>query len=524
MLFKPAFGDKGKKIKKGDFMKKKQTLTTAYGRPVENDQASITTGKKVGYGLMNDTYLIEKLAHFTRERIPERVVHAKGAGAYGYFEVTDDISKYTRAKFLSGVGKKTELFARFSTVGGEKGSADSERDPRGFAVKLYTEEGNYDIVGNNTPVFFIRDAIKFPDFVHTQKRMPQTGLKDPTMFWDFLSLTPESTHQVTVLFSDRGTPASYRHMDGFGANTWMFYNEQGEHFWFKWHFKTDQGIRTLTAGEAGRLAGDDPDHARRDLFEAIESGNPPSWTVSVQIMTPQQAKEYRFDPFDVTKVWFHGDFPLIRVGKMVLNRNPQNFFAEVEQAAFAPSTLIPGVYPSPDKLLQGRLFAYEDAHRYRLGKNHDLIPVNAAKGTVAYTNERDGAMVTDENFGSTAPYFPNSVNGIEEAKDIDDAPALALEEAKIARHNLSVKDIDYVQAGELYRRVMSDTDRARLISNIAGHLGGALLRIQYRQTALFYKADADYGTRVGKALSLDMAKVSKLAAMSDEDRAAATRQ
>lgn len=503
-------------------MKEKQKLTTAYGRPVENDQASITTGHKVGYGLLNDTYLVEKLAHFTRERIPERVVHAKGAGAYGYFEVTDDISKYTRAKFLSQVGKKTELFLRFSTVGGEKGSADSERDPRGFAIKLYTEEGNYDIVGNNTPVFFIRDAIKFPDFVHTQKRDPQTNLKDPTMFWDFLSLTPESVHQVTFLFSDRGTPADYRHMDGFGANTWMFYNESGEHFWFKWHFKTDQGIRNLTANEAVELKGSDPDHATRDLFNAIEKGDFPSWTAYVQIMTPEQAKEYRFDPFDVTKVWFHADFPLIRVGKMVLNKNPKNFYAEVEQAAFAPSTLIPGIYPSPDKLLQGRLFAYEDAHRYRLGKNHDLIPVNSPKAAPAYTNERDGYMVTDENYGSTANYYPNSVNDYAEAKHIPDVPALALEEAKIARYTLEVTEDDYFQAGELYRRVMNAADRDHLISNIAGHLSGALERIQYRQAAVFYKADKDYGTRVATALGLDISKVTALAALSDEERAAAT--
>ena len=503
-------------------MSEKNRLTTAYGRPVENDQTSLTTGKKVGYGLMNDTYLVEKLAHFERERIPERVVHAKGSGAYGYFEVTDDISKYTRAKFLSQVGKKTELFARFSTVGGEKASADTERDPRGFAVKLYTEEGNYDIVGNNLPVFFIRDAIKFPDFVHTQKRDPQTGLKDATMFWDFLSLTPESTHMVTMLFSDRGTPSSLRKMDGFSVNTWMFYNEKGEHYWFKWHFLTDQGIGTLTAPQATELAGKDPDCNRRDLFDAISRGEFPSWTVYVQIMTPEQAKTYRFNPFDVTKVWFHKDFPLIRVGKMVLNRNPENFFAEVEQAAFAPSTLVPGIYPSPDKLLQGRLFAYEDAHRYRLGKNHDLIPVNSPKGTTAYTNERDGAMMTGGNYGSTANYFPNSVNSRKEARDIPDVPALALEKATIARHDLEVTDDDYFQAGELYRRVLSDTDRDHLISNLAGHLGGALRRIQYRQTALFYKADADYGTRVADALKLDVKKVAELAALSDREREAAT--
>jgi catalase len=342
------------------------------------------------------------------------------------------------------------------------------------------------------------------------------------MFWDFLSLTPESTHQVSFLFTDRGTPADFRHMHGFGANTWMFYNEKGESYFFKWHFLTNQGIRTLTAAEATELAGKDPDHATRDLYQAIERGEYPSWTVYVQIMTPQQAREYRFDPFDVTKVWFHADFPLIEVGTMVLNRNPENFFAEVEQAAFAPSTLVPGIYPSPDKLLQGRLFAYEDAHRYRLGKNHDLIPVNSPKATKAYNNERDGSMMTGDNYGRTANYFPNSVNAYTEARDTADVPAIALEEAKIARYDRPATDNDFIQPGEFYRRVLSDTDKDHLISNIAGHLGGALQRIQYRQAALFYKADADYGTRVAEALDLDVQKVKDLAAKSDQERNAAT--
>lgn len=497
-------------------------LTTVNGAPVINDQNSITLGEKTGYVLMNDTNLVEKLSHFTRERIPERVVHAKGAGAFGYFEVTGDISKYTKAKFLSEVGKKTEAFVRFSTVGGEKGSADTERDPRGFALKLYTEDGNYDIVGNNTPVFFIRDAIKFPDFVHTQKRDPRTNLKDATMFWDFLSLTPESTHQVTHLFSDRGTPKDYRHMDGFGANTWMFYNDEGEYFWFKWHFKSDQGNETLTANEATKLAGIDGDHGTRDLYEAIERGDFPSWTAYVQIMTPEQANSYRFDPFDVTKVWFHADSPLIEVGKLVLNKNPENFFADVEQVAFSPSSFIPGVYPSPDTLLQGRLFAYKDAQRYRLGVNHEQIPVNAPKGTNAYTNQRDGFMTIQNNYGSTANYYPNSVNNYGEVKSEKDAPEIYLKEATIARHEQKNTDDDFYQAGELYRRVLSDTDKEHLISNIAGHLGNALKRIQYRQTALFYKADSEYGTRVADALGLDINKIIELANMSDGERAKAT--
>ncbi|MGD0006542.1 MAG: catalase, partial [Anaerolineaceae bacterium] len=329
--------------------RKTKTLTTNFGAPVPDDQNSLTAGNP-GPILMQDIHLMEKLAHFDRERIPERVVHAKGAGAHGYFELTQDVSSYTRAKFLSQVGKKTEVFVRFSTVGGERGSADAERDPRGFAVKFYTEEGNYDLVGNNTPVFFIRDPLKFPDFIHTQKRNPVTNLKDPDMFWDFISLTPESIHQVTILFSDRGTPATYRHMHGFSSHTFLWYNAKGESFWVKYHFKTEQGVKNLTRQEADRMKSSDPDHATRDLFEAIQRGDFPAWRVEVQIMTPEQADKYRFDPFDVTKVWPHGDAPLITIGRMVLDRNPENYFNEVEQSAFSPANFVPGIGPSPDKL------------------------------------------------------------------------------------------------------------------------------------------------------------------------------
>ncbi|MBE0711935.1 MAG: catalase, partial [Candidatus Aminicenantes bacterium] len=339
----------------------KKTLTTGFGTPVDNDLNSMTAGPK-GPVLVQDVHLIDKLSHFDRERIPERVVHAKGAGAHGYFEVSRDVTKYTRAKFLSKVGQKTEVVVRFSTVGGERGSADSERDPRGFAVKFYTEEGNYDMVGNNTPVFFIRDPLKFPDFIHTQKRNPASNLKDPDMFWDFLSLTPESLHQVTVLFSDRGTPRSYRNMNGYGSHTYMWYNAKGEYSWIKYHFKTLQGIQNFDGPEAERMRGIDPDVATRDLFQAIARGEHPAWRVEVQIMTPEQAKDYRFDPFDVTKVWPHADFPPIEIGRMVLDRNPENYFAEVEQAAFNPSNFVPGIGPSPDKMLQGRLFSYHDTH------------------------------------------------------------------------------------------------------------------------------------------------------------------
>ncbi len=502
-------------------MNEKKIMTDASGAPVGNDQSSITGGmKERGYTFMQDSHLMEKLAHFNRERIPERVVHAKGAGAHGYFEVTNDLSQYTCASLFSKVGKKTDVLLRFSTVGGERGSADTARDPRGFAVKLYTDEGNYDIVGNNTPIFFIRDAIKFPDFVHTQKRNPQNNLKDATMFWDFLSLTPESLHQVMILFSDRGTPRSYREMDGFSSHTFMWYNAKNEYVWVKYHFKSDLGFKTLTREEADKLAGENPDCCTDDLFNAIAAGNPPSWTVYVQIMTPEQAKEYRFNPFDVTKVWFHSDFPLIKLGKMVLDRNPENFFAEIEQAAFSPGNFVRGIGPSPDKLLQGRLMAYNDAHRHRLGPNFEQIPVNRPKVAVN-TYQRDGAMAVDGNGGSGPNYWPNSQGG-PEPQPAFAPPAMEIQ-AVIDRHAFPVEDVDFLQPGELYRRVMKDGDRKNLIGNIQAHLGNAEKRIQLRQTALFYKADADLGTKLAEALKLDVNEVKRLAAMTQDERVAATR-
>ena len=337
-------------------MTNKNNLTTSWGAPVGDNQNSMTAGSR-GPTLIQDVHLLEKLAHFNRERVPERVVHAKGAGAHGYFEVTNDLTKYTKAAFLSEVGKKTPLFVRFSTVAGELGSADTVRDPRGFAVKFYTEEGNYDLVGNNTPVFFIRDAIKFPDFIHTQKRDPKTHLKNPTAVWDFWSLSPESLHQVTILMSDRGIPATLRHMHGFGSHTFKWVNEQGEGVWVKYHFKTEQGVKNLSVDAAAKMAGENPDYHTEDLFNAIENGDFPSWKLCVQIMPLEDANTYRFDPFDVTKVWSQKDYPLIEVGRMVLNKNPENYFAEVEQATFSPGTLVPGIDVSPDKMLQGRLFA-----------------------------------------------------------------------------------------------------------------------------------------------------------------------
>jgi catalase len=469
---------------------------------------------------MQDIHLLEKLAHFDRERIPERVVHAKGAGAYGYFEVTHDVTKYTRAKFLSKVGKRTDLFVRFSTVGGEKGSADSERDPRGFAVKFYTEEGNYDFVGNNTPVFFIRDPLKFPDFIHTQKRHPAKNTKDANMFWDFLSLTPESVHQVTVLFSDRGTPKSYRNMNGYSGHTYMWYNDKGEYFWVKIHFITEQGIQNLTRKEAARLAGEDPDQATRDLYESIERGDHPAWKVYVQVMTPEQVEKYRFDSFDITKVWAHGDVPLQPFGRMVLNRNPENYFADVEQAAFSPGNFVPGIGPSPDKMLQGRLFSYHDTHRHRLGPNYHLLPVNAPKAAPETSYQRDGSMRVDANGGGGPNYYPNSFEGPEPNPQVG-APPIDVS-GMAARHSYTLTDDDFVQAGNLYRNVMTDQDRDHLIGNIVSHLGNAEKRIQLRQTAIFYKADEEYGTRVAEGLKLDVSQVKRLAAMSQEERVKAT--
>ena len=422
---------------------KRKNLTTASGQPVGDDQNTMTAGAP-GPALTQDVHLMEKLAHFNRERIPERVVHAKGAGAYGYFEVTHDVTKYTRAKFLSKIGKRTEVFVRFSTVGGEKGSADAERDPRGFAVKFYTEEGNYDMTGNNTPVFFIRDPLKFPDFIHTQKRDPATNTKNADMFWDFLSLTPESIHQVTILFSDRGTPKTYRHMNGYSSHTFKWYNAKGEYFWVQYHFKTEQGIQNLTREDAARLAGQDPDHATRDLLQSIERGEHPAWKVCVQIMTPEQARTYRFDPFDITKVWPHGDFPLIEIGRMVLDRNPKNYFADVEQAAFSPGNFVPGIGASPDKMLQARIHSYHDAHLYRLGPNYQLLPVNAPKAAPVNNYQRDGYMRFDANGEGGPNYYPNTFGGPEPDPQANEPPFEV--SGMAARHAYSHPNDDFVQA------------------------------------------------------------------------------
>ncbi|WP_420225963.1 catalase [Pigmentiphaga litoralis] len=474
-------------------------LTTATGAPVADNQNSRTAGAR-GPVLLEDFHLLEKLQHFNRERIPERVVHAKGSGAYGVFEVTKDISQYTCADVLSGIGKKTDVLFRFSTVGGEKGSADTDRDPRGFAMKFYTNEGNWDLVGNNTPVFFIRDGIKFPDFIHTQKRDPLTNLKSPTMKWDFWSLSPESLHQVTILFSDRGTPDGYRHMHGFGSHTFSLINAEGQRVWCKFHFLTLQGIKNLDPAEATRLAGTDPDYAQRDLFESIEAGNFPRWSVNIQVMTEAQAMSTPFDPFDLTKVWPHADFPLIEVGIVTLNRNPENYFAEIEQAAFSPSAVVRGIGFSPDKMLQARLFAYHDAHLYRVGTNYQALPANRSKVEVR-NYQRDGAMRFDGNSGRAPNYEPNShADAPKEDPTYRETP-LALD-GPADRYNHRVGNDDYTQAGDLYR-LMSPEQKAQLISNIVGDMMTVPRDIQIRQIAHFTKADPAYGAGVAQGLGID---------------------
>ncbi|MFB3302037.1 catalase [Pseudomonas sp. AMR01] len=481
-------------------MSMNKILTTASGAPVADNQNSRTAGPR-GPLLLDDFHLIEKLAHFNRENIPERRVHAKGSGAYGTFTVSRDITQFTRAKLFESVGKQTPIFLRFSTVGGSRGSADTDRDPRGFALKFYTEEGNWDIVGNNTPVFFIRDPMKFPDFIHTQKRLPQTNLKSGQAIWDFWSLSPEALHQITILFSDRGTPDGYRHMHGFGSHTYSLINAAGERHWVKWHYKTKQGIKNLTPAEAERLAGSDPDYAQRDLFGAIQRGDFPKWSVNIQIMTEAQADAHYENPFDVTKTWSQKEFPLIEVGELELNRNPQNFFAEVEQAAFGPSNMVPGVGLSPDRMLQGRVFAYADAHRYRIGTNHQQLPVNAPRSPVN-TNQRDGSMTFGPNGGATPNYEPNSYADTPKQAPQYAEPALALSGAATRYDHREDTDY-YSHAGELYR-LMDPVQKALLINNIAGAMAGVSSDVVQRQLQHFFKADAAYGQGIATALGVTL--------------------
>lgn len=473
-------------------------MTTASGIPVGDNQNSITAGNR-GPVLLQDYHLLEKLAHFNRERIPERVVHAKGTGAFGYFEVTnDEISKYTKADFLSEKGKRTDMFARFSTVAGEQGYPDTVRDPRGFALKFYTEDGNYDLVGNNTPVFFVRDAIKFPDFIHTQKRDPKSGLKDPNMVWDFWSLSPESLHQITYLHGDRGIPATYRHMNGYGSHTYKWVNDLGEAFWVKYHFISDQGVKALDVDLADKLAGENPDYHREDLYNAIEEGDNPSWTLYVQIIPFEDYNTYKWDLFDVTKTVSKEDYPRIEVGKMVLNRNPENFFADVEQAALTPGNLVPGIEASPDKMLQGRIFSYGDTQRYRLGANHQQIPVNRAVNKVN-NYQRDGYMRVDGNSGGAPNYEPNSLNGPAEDFTQKINPFEVSGEANSVAYD---SEDHYTQPGDLYR-LMNEDEKARLVKNFADHMRPVKSdEIKLRQIEHFYKADPDWGTRVAEDLGL----------------------
>ncbi|AZQ73291.1 MULTISPECIES: catalase [Streptomyces] len=448
--------------------------TNNVGIPVESDEHSLTIGD-TGPILLQDHYLIEKMAQFNRERVPERVVHAKGGGAYGTFEVTNDVSQFTKADLFQP-GRRTEMLARFSTVAGEQGSPDTWRDPRGFALKFYTAHGNYDLVGNNTPVFFVRDPQKFQDFIRSQKRHPRTGLRNNDMQWDFWTLSPESAHMVTWLMGDRGIPKTWRHMNGYSSHTFMWVNGGGEKFWIKYHIKTDQGIDFLTQAEADELAGSDADKHRRDLYEAIEGGDAPSWTMYVQVMPFGDAADYRFNPFDLTKVWPHGDYPLIEVGRMTLDRNPEDFFVHIEQAAFEPSNLVPGIGPSPDKMLLGRLFSYPDTHRYRIGPNYAQLPPNRPHSAVN-SYAKDGAM-RYEPANTARPYAPNSYGGpaADTARFGEIAGWAASGEMVREAYRLHREDDDWGQAGTMVRKVLDDAARERLVSNVVGHLKAGVSR------------------------------------------------
>ena len=473
-------------------------LTTAAGCPVVDNQNVMTAGPR-GPQLLQDVWFLEKLAHFDREVIPERRMHAKGSGAYGTFTVTHDITRFTRAKLFSEIGKKTEMFVRFSTVAGERGAADAERDIRGFAMKFYTEEGNWDLAGNNTPVFFLRDPLKFPDLNHAVKRDPRTNLRSARNNWDFWTLLPEALHQVTVVMSDRGIPASYRHMHGFGSHTFSFINAQNERFWVKFHFKTQQGIKNWTDEEAAAAVAHDRETHQRDLYDAIERGDFPKWTMYVQIMPELEAEKVPYHPFDLTKVWPKADYPLIELGEFELNRNPANSFAEVEQAAFNPANVVPGISFSPDKMLQGRLFSYGDAQRYRLGVNHGQIPVNAPRCPV-HSYHRDGAMRMDGNYGSTLGYEPNGYGQWQEQPDFREPP---LKINGAADHwDFRQDDADYYSQPRALFRLMTPAQQQALFDNTARAMGDAPEEIKRRHIANCTQCDPAYGAGVAKALGL----------------------
>ncbi len=472
--------------------------TTDTGAPVASDEHSLTIGPD-GPIVLHDHYLIEQMAAFNRERIPERQPHAKGGGAFGHFEVTQDVSKYTRAALFQP-GTKTETLIRFSTVAGEQGSPDTWRDPRGFSLKFYTTEGNYDMVGNNTPVFFLRDPMKFQHFIRSQKRRADSGLRDHDMQWDFWSLSPESAHQVTWLMGDRGIPKTWRHMDGFSSHTYMWANADGAKFWVKYHFKTDQGNEFLTQAEADRIAGEDGDYHRRDLFNSIKNGDFPSWTLHMQIMPFEEAKTYRFNPFDLTKVWPHADYPLIEVGRLTLDRNPTDFHTQIEQAAFAPDSLVRGIGLSPDKMLLGRSFSYSDAHRARLGANFAQIPVNRPKSPV-HSYSKDGAMRVDNV--SDPVYAPNSYGGPKADPSLTDDAGKWHADGDMVRqaYTLRKDDDDWGQAGTLVRDVLDDAERDRLVSNIVGHLkGGVSEPVLKRAFEYWHNVDKTLGERIEKGV------------------------
>ena len=497
------------------------TLVTSNGAPASSLTASATVGPN-GPIVLEDFAFVDHMAHFDRERIPERVVHAKGGGAFGHFEVTNAcfIKSICRAKMFEHNGKLTPLAVRFSTVGGESGSADTARDPRGFAVKFYTEEGNWDLVGNNTPIFFIRDPILFPSFIHTQKRNPVTHLADPDMFWDFISLRPETVHQVSFLFSDRGTPNGYRHMNGYGSHTFKNVNAAGEAVYVKYHWKTDQGISNLTAEKAKKMASEDPDYANRDLFNAIAKGDFPSWTLYMQVLTFDQAKAVPFNPFDLTKIWPHREFPLHEVGRMVLNRNPTSYFAEIEQLAFAPAHMIPGIEPSPDKMLQGRLFSYPDTHRHRLGPNYQQIPVNSPWNATANVGnyQRDGPMTVTANGGGAPNYFPNSFQGPAPANTSKWHVYSAT--GDVQRYDTGDED-NFGQCNSFFNHVLDKSARQRLTDNIAGHLCNAQEHIRERAIANFSKVDAKYGRMVSETVNKILAQRRVFGNLAENERSVA---
>ena len=471
-------------------------MTTTAGNPIADNQNSLSAGSR-GPLLVQDYQLLEKLAHQNRERIPERVVHAKGSAAFGTLTITQDISRYTKAKVLQK-GAVTDLFLRFSTVAGERGAADAERDVRGFAIKFYTDEGNWDLVGNNTPVFFIRDPQKFPDFIHTQKRHPRTNLRSNTAAWDFWSLSPESLHQVTILMSDRGLPKDFRHIHGFGSHTYSLINAENERFWVKFHFKSEQGIENYTNAEAEAVVAKSRESSQEDLFSAIERQEFPRWKFKIQIMTKEQAEVCAFNPFDLTKVWSHGDYPLIDVGVMELNRNPQNYFAEVEQSSFSPSNVVSGISWSPDKMLQARVFSYADAHRYRVGTHYEMLPINRPKVEVN-TYHADGSMRLDVPDFGDAYYEPNSFGGPKEDKTYLE-PAFPVN-GDGDRYDHRIGNDDFSQPGALFR-LMNEDQKAQLFGNIARAMDGVPREIVDRQIALFNQADPAYGAGVRHALGI----------------------